>query len=106
MRQLTLATHKLTDAAEQPPFLVLADIDGNGVSIGRNSARTARDRDCCRTGRKSFELRANTSLARLLQDTSRRDEAHSMLADIYNRFTEGFDTAYLKDAKALLDELS
>jgi predicted ATPase len=57
-------------------------------------------------GAKSFELRANTSLARLLQDTSRRDEAHSMLADIYNRFTEGFDTAYLKDAKALLDELS
>ena len=36
----------------------------------------------------------------------RRDEARTMLADIYNWFTEGFDTADLKDAKALLDELS
>jgi predicted ATPase len=50
-------------------------------------------------------LRATTGLARLLLDTRRRDEAHSMLADIYNWFTEGFDTADLKDAKALLDEL-
>ena len=55
---------------------------------------------------KSFELRATTSLARLLRETSRRSEAHAMLADIYNWFTEGFDTADLKDAKALLDELS
>jgi hypothetical protein len=36
----------------------------------------------------------------------RRDEAHVMLTEIYNWFTEGFDTADLKDAKALLDELS
>jgi hypothetical protein len=42
MRQLTLATHKLTDAAEQPRFLVPADIDGIGVSIGRNSASPVR----------------------------------------------------------------
>jgi tetratricopeptide (TPR) repeat protein len=55
---------------------------------------------------KSWELRATTSLARLLRDTNRRDEARAMLADIYNWFTEGFDTADLKDAKALLDELS
>ena len=54
---------------------------------------------------KSFELRATTSLARLLRDTNRRDEARAMLADIYNWFTEGFDTVDLKDAKALLDEL-
>ena len=45
------------------------------------------------------------SLARLLRDTSRRDEARAMLAEIYNWFTEGFDTADLKDAKALLDQL-
>ena len=56
-------------------------------------------------GAKSFELRATTSLARLLRDTSRRDEARAMLAEIYNWFTEGFDTADLKDARALLDEL-
>ena len=55
---------------------------------------------------KSFELRATTSLARLLASQGRRDEARTMLADIYNWFTEGFDTADLKDAKALLDELS
>jgi predicted ATPase len=55
---------------------------------------------------KSLELRATTSLARLLRDTGRRDEARGMLAEIYNWFTEGFDTADLKKARALLDELS
>jgi class 3 adenylate cyclase/tetratricopeptide (TPR) repeat protein len=56
-------------------------------------------------GAKSFELRAATSLARLLRDTGRREEARAMLAEIYNWFTEGFDTADLKAAKALLGEL-
>jgi predicted ATPase len=56
-------------------------------------------------GAKSFELRATRTLARLLRDTGRRDEACTMLADIYNWFTEGFDTVDLKDAKSLLDEL-
>ena len=46
------------------------------------------------------------SLARLLAKQGRRDEARAMLANIYNWFTEGFDTADLKDAKALLAELS
>jgi class 3 adenylate cyclase/predicted ATPase len=54
---------------------------------------------------KSLELRATVSLARLLRDSGRRDEARSILTDIYNWFTEGFDTADLKDAKALLGEL-
>jgi predicted ATPase len=54
----------------------------------------------------SSELRATTSLARLLDQTGRRDEARTMLAEIYGWFTEGFDTADLKDAKALLDELN
>jgi predicted ATPase len=54
---------------------------------------------------KSLELRATMSLARLLAKQDRRDEAHAMLAEIYEWFTEGFDTADLKDAKALLDEL-
>jgi tetratricopeptide (TPR) repeat protein len=55
---------------------------------------------------KWWELRATVSLARLLRETGRRDEARSMLANIYNWFTEGFDTADLKDAKTLLEELS
>jgi len=56
-------------------------------------------------GAKAWELRATTSLADMLADHGRRDEARSMLADIYGWFTEGFDTADLKDAKLLLDEL-
>jgi adenylate cyclase len=55
---------------------------------------------------RSWELRATTSLARLLASQGRRDEARTMLANIYGWFTEGFDTADLKDAKALLDELA
>jgi tetratricopeptide (TPR) repeat protein len=57
-------------------------------------------------GAKAWELRATMSLARLLDKRSRRDEARSLLADIYLWFSEGFDTADLRDAKALLDELS
>jgi class 3 adenylate cyclase/predicted ATPase len=52
-----------------------------------------------------WELRTAVSLARLLRDTNRRDEARASLAEIYNWFTEGFDTADLKRAKALLDDL-
>jgi predicted ATPase len=55
---------------------------------------------------KSLELRATMSLARLLAKQGRRDEARAMLSEIYHWFTEGFDTRDLKDAKALLDELS
>jgi predicted ATPase len=55
---------------------------------------------------RSLELRATVSLARLLAQQGRRDEARTMLAEIYGWFTEGFDTRDLKDAKALLDELN
>jgi predicted ATPase len=48
---------------------------------------------------KSWELRATMSFARLLDKQGRRDEARAMLAEIYGWFTEGFDTADLKDAK-------
>jgi len=51
---------------------------------------------------KSFELRTATSLARLWQQQGKRQEAHALLASVYGWFTEGFDTADLKDAKALL----
>ena len=54
---------------------------------------------------KFWERRTSTSLARLWPGQSRRKEAHELLAPIYNWFTEGFDTMYRKDAKALLDQL-
>jgi len=54
---------------------------------------------------KSWELRAATSLARLWQQQGKRQEAYDLLAPVYGWFTEGFDTADLKDAKALLYEL-
>jgi len=80
----------------------------------RDSSATAEAEKCYRESiaiaksqsAKWWELRATTSLARLLRDTSRRDEGRAMLTEVYNWFTEGFDTADLKDAKALLDELA
>ena len=54
---------------------------------------------------KSFELRVATSLARLWQQQGKRQEAYDLLVPIYGWFTEGFDTADLQDAKALLNEL-
>jgi class 3 adenylate cyclase/tetratricopeptide (TPR) repeat protein len=59
-----------------------------------------------RQSARLFELRATVVLARLMADQGRRDEARTILAEIYNWFTEGFDTADLKEAKSLLDELS
>jgi predicted ATPase len=53
---------------------------------------------------KSLELRAATSLARLWRDRGKRAEARDLLAPVYGWFTEGFDTADLKNAKALLDK--
>jgi predicted ATPase len=59
-----------------------------------------------RQGARWPELGATTSLARLLAKKGRRAEARAMLAEIYGWFTEGFGTRDLKNAKALLDELS
>jgi predicted ATPase len=57
-------------------------------------------------GTRGYELRAATSLARLWHEQGRRGEARDLLAPLYGWFTEGFDTADLKDAKRLLDELA
>ena len=54
---------------------------------------------------KSLEMRAATSLARLWADQGKRAQARDLLAPVYGWFTEGFDTADLKDARGLLDEL-
>jgi predicted ATPase len=66
----------------------------------RQALAVAREQDA-----RMWELRAATSLAQLWRDEGRRAEAHDLLAPVYGWFTEGFDTADLKDAKALLDEL-
>ena len=55
---------------------------------------------------KSWELRASTSLARLWQKQGKKKQAHKLLTEIYGWFTEGLDTADLKEAKALLEGLS
>ena len=55
---------------------------------------------------KSLELRAARDLARLWGEQGRRTEARDLVAPVYSWFTEGFDTADLKEAKALLDQLA
>jgi hypothetical protein len=77
-----------------------ASIQQQAEECFRKSLEIAR-----RQAARSFELSAAISLARLLHDTKRCAEARTMLAEIYEQFTEGFDTAYLKDARALLEEL-
>jgi tetratricopeptide (TPR) repeat protein len=70
-----------------------------------NCFRTALDM-ARRGDRRPLELRAATSLSRLLQTQGKCEDARDILAVIYSRFTEGLDTADLRDARMLLDELS
>ena len=83
----------------------LLALDSSNAAAAERSFREAIEVST-RQGTKLFQLRATTSLARLMRDTGRRDEARAMLADIYNWFTEGQDTPDLKDAKTLLDSLN
>ncbi len=77
-----------------------------GSAIGDAEASYRQALEVARQQRtKSFELRTATSLARLWRRQGRKAEARDMLAPVYGWFTEGFDTADLKDAKTLLDEL-
>jgi predicted ATPase len=59
-----------------------------------------------RMGAKAWELRTTINLVKLLRERNRCDQARKMPTEIYNQFTEGFGTADLKEAKALLEELS
>jgi predicted ATPase len=85
-----------------------------GALLLARSAETPADAETCfqqalaiarQQQAKSWELRAAMSLSRLWQQQGKRIEAHELLAPIYGWFTEGFDTADLQEAKALLEEL-
>jgi hypothetical protein len=79
--------------------------DGSAVEDAKHCFRESIE-VCRRQEAKSWELHATMSLARLLAKQGKRDEARTKLVGIYNWFTEGLDTADLRDAKALLEELS
>ena len=105
--------HLSNETGEQIARAELHRLHGQGL-LAENDANNAEAERAFRTAlevareqhAKSLELRATTSLARLLAKQGKHDEAHVMLAEIYGWFTEGFDTADLKDAKVLLDELN
>jgi hypothetical protein len=85
-------------------LLALSDTDAEmqeAEGLFRGCIESAR-----RGGAKGIELRSTNSLARLLAKRGMREEARTMLTELYKWFTEGFDTADLKDAKALLDQLN
>ncbi len=84
--------------------LLLAQSAGNQAEA-EQSLRQALD-VARRQEAKSLELRAASSLARLWQRQGRGNDARDLLAPVYDWFSEGFDTADLQDAKALLDELA
>ncbi len=83
-------------------FLLVRDDDAEAAEAGfRRALEIARHQQA-----RSLELRAAMSLARLWHSQGKTVEARDLLAPIHDWFTEGFDTADLKDAKALLDELA
>jgi class 3 adenylate cyclase/predicted ATPase len=98
LESLPLAVKEMTPAIA--PGLLEPDI-AEAESCFERAIEIARKQKA-----KSFELRATVSLTRLMASQGHRDEARTLLADIYNWFTEGFDTADLQDARSLLDELS
>jgi hypothetical protein len=103
--------------------LVLKQSNGHGLSTATASGKVSIDADLSIAAQaeacfdraikiaqlqksKSWELRASISLARLYQTQGKREEARTLLSRIYDWFTEGFDTNHMREAKALLDELS
>jgi predicted ATPase len=112
---LSALTEALAVAEEHEEFCHLPELYRlrGELLLKQNGSNTAEAQRCFqraieiarKQSAKSWELRATTSLARLLSKQGHHDEARTMLTGIYGWFTEGFDTADLKDAKALLTEL-
>jgi predicted ATPase len=91
--------------SRSPPGRLAPAADGDAAGGGRSLWRRALE-GARRQEAKSLELRAVMSLARLWQHQGKRAEAQALLAPVYGWFTEGFDTADLREAKALLEELA
>jgi predicted ATPase len=107
------ALEQVERTEERWPIAELLRIKGELLLLQGAPAATAAAEDhfrqalgwARRQGALSWELRAATSLARLLRDQGRPADALALLRPVYDRFTEGFDTSDLKEAKALLGEL-
>jgi hypothetical protein len=115
-RRFALDDAYLEDLKEELLFShpEIAEAEGRGL-VWKGDTESPSSPEACfqkaieiarRQQAKSWELRAAMSLSRLWRQQGKRQEAHEMLSEIYGWFTEGFDTADLKDAQALLDELS
>jgi predicted ATPase len=113
LASLNNALVRVEETGEKDSHAEILRLKGE-VLLMQNAASTAETEGCFRAAlevaraqnAKWLELRSTVSLARLLRDNNRHNEARTMLAEIYNWFTEGFDTADLKEAKALLEELT
>jgi class 3 adenylate cyclase/predicted ATPase len=111
LRVLDEALDLVNETGEYNSAAELYRVQGE-LLLTRNDINAAKAENCFQRAievaqqqhAKSLELRATTNLARLLAQRGHRDEARYMLAEIYGWFTEGFDTADLKDAKALLEQ--
>ena len=87
----------------------------SGKAVVEGKSAVVLQAECCfrqalevarRQQAKSWELRAGVSMARLYQQQGKAAEGRALLSQIYQQFTEGFETADLQEAKALLAELS
>jgi predicted ATPase len=101
--ELTLQKFQVQDSKFQVenPQSVFRNPQSEAEACFFKSLEVAREQQA-----KSWELRTSISLARLWQQQGKQKEAHEMLVEIYNWFTEGFDTKDLQEAKALIEELS
>jgi len=103
-RTLVRSAHRFSAMIEVSKGKLLSRLPGSKAAEAENCFRSAIE-IARKLNEKMTELQAATGLARLLASRGDRDEAYAMLCDIYNWFTEGFDTADLIEAKILLEEL-
>jgi predicted ATPase len=95
----------LKDEGERPVPSALKGRNAEGELSPEDCFHQAIDIARFQSG-KSLELRATVSLCRLWQAQRKQEQARQVLAEVYNWFAEGFDTVDLREAKALLEELS